>query len=405
MQLEPGIRLDATMRAAYRETLLASEVSGSAEPPNPYESGGPAFMDWLRSPPDLRRNACTVSRYLHARWRQQSRLSQEFPDLVDADASRYLAWAGSTAGVAVGIPASLAEPVMSPHPPVPMTTQGINVVSCDGGVAAFVGERIRHELGVPGEHVTDIRYPRDARGRTQVSSGLAADAVNDATVICLRPGLVADFDYDLGVLFRPGRIVIVAIVDSVWAPKDLTVACQIADEVWCWDSRTAQEIGEQCEVNAETLPFPAGTATHRRGDRNLVCWADLGEAGHSEALTERVSNYLHAERHAPGGLHVYLSDRRADPLTFETVWGLSELHEHLTVHRAAGWREAVADAHTLLSLGSGVGPVEAEALSAGVDLVTDVESAPRSGSPGVGRFGAAAVERLNVLRAKRAATS
>jgi hypothetical protein len=399
IELEPGVSLDAPMRATYREALLASEESGGREPPNPYESGAGAFMDWLRAPVDLRRNACTVSRYLHARWRDDN-LSHEFPDLVGGDAPRYLAWARGPQGVASGIPSSLAQSTMVPQPTVPVSARGINLVSSDGGLPAFVGERLTQELRRSGERVIDIGYPRAAEARIQVTSEAAAAGVNDVTIICLSPGLIAAFDYDVGVLFRPGRLVIVAIVDSVWSSGELAVATQIADEVWCWDASTANDIGNACEVHPHVLPFPSGPATERQGgDGDLVCWADLGERGHSQAVTERVLDYIQGGPSAPGGLHVYLSDWRADPLAFETLWGLSEVHQHLTVHRAANWREALDRGDALLSLGFGIGPVEAEALSAGKEVIGDAQSRSRFTLADGGAFRAAAVDRLAVLRA------
>jgi len=403
LELEPGVSLDPTMRSVYREALLASEESDAAEPPNPYELGAAAFLDWLRAPVDLRRNACTVSRYLKARWRHDN-LSREFPDLVGADASRYVAWAQGPDGVAAGIPRSLAQPMISPHPAVSVAEQGVNLVTSDVGLPAFVGERVAGELRSAGERVIEIAYPKAAAARTQVSSELAGGATNDVTVICLSPGSVPAFDYDLGVLFRPGRRVVVVMVDSVFSRHDLTVACQIADELWCWDARTAADLAQVCHVPAEILPFPVATAERQSSDGDLVCWADLDEPGHSEAVTERVLSYTRAQRRAPDGLHVHLSGWHSDPLTFETLWGLSQLHEHLTVHRAAGWREALERAHTLLTLGLGIGPVEAEALVAGIQLMPHVEAPPRFAARGADGFKAAAVDRLTVLRADRVVT-
>lgn len=295
---------------------------------------------------------------------------------------------------------------MAPYPLVTVTGRGINLVTSDGGLAAFVGERVAHELSSAGEHVAEIRYPRLAAARTQVSAQLAERADNDVTVICLNPGQVADFDYDVGVLFRPGRLVIVAIVDSVWSPRALSIAAQIADEVWCWDAHTANRITRECQVHGEALPFPIRTSERERTDGGLVCWADLGEPGHFDAVVARASTYVHAERRTHGTLHAYVSDWRADLLAFETLSGLAGSPERLVLHRAASWREALERADTILPLGSGIGPVEAEALSAGVDLVGDSEPFPplHAAAPR-GTFRAAAVERLMVLRAGRSAVS
>jgi hypothetical protein len=400
IELEPGVALDATMRGIYRDALLTCEGSGAAEPPTPYAQGAAAFIEWLRSPSDLRRNACTVSRYLQARWRQDD-LAARFPDLPGQDGPRYLAWARSAEGAAAGIPPSIAEPATEAPSPVAVAAQGVNVVASDGGVAGFVGESLVHQMRHIGEGIAEIRYPRAEAARAQVASRLADAAIGDVTIICLPLHSVAAFDYDLGVLFRPGRLIIVAVVDSVWSTHDLMRAGRIADEIWCWDTCTAAQMREVCDVNAEALPFPVGNGRGERTDGELACWADLGEPGHSDAVLRGVLNYLNAERHTYRSIHVYVSDWDADPVAFETLLGLSDSHALLSVQRVANWQEALENADSLLSLGSGIGPVEAQALGAGIDLVAHGQASPRKVGDQATSFRAAAVERLTALRASR----
>jgi hypothetical protein len=395
LEVEPGLTLDQTMRAIYREALLESETSRGPEPPNPYVSGE-AFIDWLRRPSDLRRNACMVSRYLQARWSRDD-LAPIFPDLPGHDATRYLAWARGPEGTASGIPGSLAEAAEAPIPPVPVTTRGVNVVLSDEGLSGFVGRSVARHLRLEGEHVAEIVYPRARAARVHVSSRVAAAAIGDVTIICLPAPLMAAFDYDLGVLFKDGRWVVTVAVDSIWSTHDLMGFDQIADEVWCWDVPTADRIREACGVHVEALPFPAGAPVRDVEDGGLVCWADLVEPGHSAAILEAVERYLQGSQFTSDRLHAHVSGWEADPVVAETLWGFAQFDKRVAVHRDSDWLDAFGTAHTVLSLGAGIGPVEAEALHAGLDVIT--ANGSRLCSRGrAARFGPLAADRLRALR-------
>lgn len=391
IELAPGICLDATMRAEYREALLSSERSGSPEPPNPLTHGRAPFLDWLRTPTDLRRNACIVTRYMHARWWREDSLARSFPNLVDEDADRYVAWARSPEGESSGFPALLTRTGHRPVRPVPVAARGVNVVMADRGLAAFLGRRLVEELRATGESVAGIIYPRAPQRRPDVSATAASTAINDVTVICLRAGIVADFDFDVGVLFRPDRHIVLALVDSVWSLDDFGAALQIAHEVWCWDQPTARRLQEAFGAHAEALPFPAAPVPTRGTGSAVVCWADLAESGHAQALLGRVRSYLAAgDPHLPP-LQLRVSSWSADPLTAETVWGLARTHRGISVQRADGWRETMSSAKAILSLGEGIGPVEAEALAAGIEVLPHPVETP------AGLFGAAAAGRLRTV--------
>jgi hypothetical protein len=401
LELAPDTPLDATMRALYREALLASEEQGTAEPPNPYAHGSTAFVEWLKAPSDQRRNARTISRYLQARWHTGA-LAVEFPDLVGGDAGRYLSWARSSEGATAGIPASLAEPTQAPCKPVPVTSLGVNIVAADGGLAEYVGQRLTDELRAAGEGVAYVSYPRAASERRGVVSLAGAVAVNDVTILCLRPGVVADFDYDLGVLFRPGRHIILALVDSAWSTDELAIAAKTVDEVWCWDSDTAAEVRRACELPAAALPFPVIAQSRASTEGDLVCWADLGEPGHGRALMDRVRSYVNSERGAGERLHIRLTEPSADRVTAETVWGLAESNDSLVVGHVAGWREALEGVGAVLSLGSSVGPFEAEARCAGIAVIpTDGGCHQEADVPSPAQFGEVASTRLASLPSRR----
>lgn len=407
IELQPGLALDARMRGIYREALLESEEAGTAEPPNPYTHGPAAFVDWLREPTDLRRNACTVTRYLQV-CRREDGLAHDFPDLPGDDAARYLAWARGPQGASAAIHPALTDSIVEPSLPVAVRTQGVNVVISDAGLAAFVGRRVLSELRAAGERVAAVPYPRMAGERTRVSSKAAEAAAHDVNVICLDAGSVLDFDYDLGVLFRPWRHVVVVLVDSVWSREALRTAMQVADEVWCWDEGTAEQIRQLCGTHAEVLAFPAEDLPGRKTGGELACFADLAQPGHADALMSSVAAYLDASDALTETLRVYLSGWYVDPLTAETVWGLARSHRCLAVQRADAWHEALANARAIVSLGTGDGPVEAQAMRAGVEVMRLTGGRPRRSEPhlrpGEGRgFGASAVDRLTVLRAGRSA--
>jgi hypothetical protein len=391
IHLQPGVPLDATMRAAYREALLKSERTGGAEPPNPFTHGPVEFLDWLTAPTDLRRNACLVSRYLQTRWRDDS-VARSFPNLVDADAERLVAWARSAEGAAEGVPMSLTRTSSTPVSAVTVAARGVNVVTSDGVLSDFLGQRILGELRATGERVALVTYPGAPERRIEVSSGAARAAVNDVTVICLRPGSLPDFHFDIGVLFRPGRHVIVALVDSVCSLDDLAAAMPMADEVWCWDERTARRVREACDAHTEVLAFPATSEFLAGTGTEFVCWADLADPGHSDALLNRVRRYLDANDESTKTLRVHVSSWDSDPATAETLWGLAQSHHHcLTVRRSEGWQQALAGAQAVLSLGDGIGPVEAQALAAGIDVLPHPPDQP------AGMFGAMAARRIGVL--------
>jgi hypothetical protein len=236
--------------------------------------------------------------------------------------------------------------------------------------------------------------------RTGVSSRLAQDAVGDVTVICVAAASVPAFDYDLGVLFRPDRHVIVAVVDSVWTSDHYTNLGQIVDEIWCWDGGTAERLRGVCDVHTENLPYPTGDTGPAHKGCELVCWADLNEPGHPDAVLSRVSSFV-GDQQQPRQLELYVSGWEANPPLFETLHGLGRSCEHLSVHRVTSWQEAIEHAGSLLPLGSGFGPVEAEALRVGVDLIHPGEPSLRDWTAETTSFGVAAVDRVALVRRSR----
>jgi hypothetical protein len=369
IELEPGLSLDSTMRAMYRDALITSEATGTPEPPTPYGSGRARFVAWLREPGDQRRNARVLSRYLLRRWRDEGRAAA-FPDLPGDDGLRFLTWARGREGVEAGIPARMSESTADPVETIDVTSESVNLVASDDGPAAVLGARIAEQLRVNGERVVEIAYPRDQSARALVSSSLAEAATGDVNFICLPAGLVPAFDYDLGILFRPGRRTILAVTDSLWSADSVVTAAALADEIWCWEERTAEQIRSLCDARVEVLSTPRGRVPREPGGDELVCWGDLGERGHADALLARVRRHLDAGPTDPAArLHVYLSSWDADRATYETLIALSRSDDRLAVSHAASWSDALQSARVLLALGGGGGPVEADARSVGIKVV------------------------------------
>jgi hypothetical protein len=397
IELQPGLPLDATMREIYGDALMTSERAGTPEPPNPYGSGSAAFVDWLRSPADVRRNACTISRYLHAHWQREDH-AREFPDLAGGDAARFLAWARGPLGLAAGVPKSLTTTVVQPTLPVPVSVCGVNLVLHDEGLAGELGECIARELCSIGESVTVLRYGGAAAARPAMSSEPARAAIHDVNILVLNLGDVPHFDYDLGVLFREGRAMVLVVVDSVLRPDEYRVAAQHADEVWCWDELTARRLAEESAARAKAVPIPGALAGDGGRGSDLVCWANLGQSGHSEAVLACVQDYLGNEDPQIEDLHVHVSGCDADLVARETLFGIAAIHECVHLYIGGTWREAVESAHTIVSLGSVVGPLEAAALRRGIRVVNSGHFVDDSQDRHVGAFGQEARRLLASLR-------
>ena len=88
--LTRDLPVDAAMRAAYREALMAAEAGVGAVPPDPFAPGElDAFLAWLRSPPTL----APLSRYLLHLRRERRDLRDAFPAAPGPDTQAYLHWA------------------------------------------------------------------------------------------------------------------------------------------------------------------------------------------------------------------------------------------------------------------------------------------------------------------------
>jgi hypothetical protein len=78
-----GLRLDRTMRRAYRDHVLRAEARDEPLPPSPFApDGGAGFEAWLREPADRRREAVVVPRYLVELRYEEPLLAQRVPDLL-----------------------------------------------------------------------------------------------------------------------------------------------------------------------------------------------------------------------------------------------------------------------------------------------------------------------------------
>lgn len=88
-KVESKSLLDAPMRKAYRDALIAAEANKSPEPPNPFTHGETVFTSWLAAPAWPGRY---VSRYLAAVHAARADLRAAFPRVPGEDEHSLLEW-------------------------------------------------------------------------------------------------------------------------------------------------------------------------------------------------------------------------------------------------------------------------------------------------------------------------
>ena len=101
-----GLAVDAPLRRAYRDGILAAERAGAPLPPDPFDAAAAATAHaWLREPA-----AGGVSRYLLALHAVRPDLKAAFPQVPGAGEPAYLEWAARKAAEAgqVEVPRSMA---------------------------------------------------------------------------------------------------------------------------------------------------------------------------------------------------------------------------------------------------------------------------------------------------------
>ncbi len=114
-----GALIEPWMRAEFRRALIASELEGAAEPPNPFSDGDEAFASWLdgRAREHLDAPAGSGSEELVRAMREGERLLERIGEL-DAARDEAIAWAQRVSAeleVLKGALAELeAEPALSP---------------------------------------------------------------------------------------------------------------------------------------------------------------------------------------------------------------------------------------------------------------------------------------------------
>lgn len=236
-----GRKLDPAMRRAYREALIAAEegVDSEPEPPSPFGTSG-AFEAWLREPPDLRRRALGISRYLLA-WRDELvELRARFADLPGADP-------GELAAAVLGLQADAAEDLFAssragaPAPPVDPDRLGFGVTLASDGATpqALDAHEALVAAGIPTLLVT-----YDAAQRHRNDAAAASGARYRTNLLFVAPDRMESFDYDTGVQFRPFRRQI-AVWSEHRAPPPAG-ALAMVDEVWALGDEAAAFLAEHC---------------------------------------------------------------------------------------------------------------------------------------------------------------
>jgi glycosyltransferase involved in cell wall biosynthesis/SAM-dependent methyltransferase len=135
-RLPGGIAIDARMRKLFRDELLEAERNGRTAPPDPFDPAVTAsFLEWLREPVGKGRKV-GVSRYAYALYSERPDLQREFPDVLRADAPRFIEWLHKHGQPQIGFPREL----------LPGGPRSATVISTGRGAAIRAGARTEKRL-------------------------------------------------------------------------------------------------------------------------------------------------------------------------------------------------------------------------------------------------------------------
>jgi hypothetical protein len=384
-----GLRLDRTMRRAYRDHVLRAEARDEPLPPSPFApDGGAGFEAWLREPADRRREAVVVPRYLVELRYEEPLLAQRVPDLLtngrtflrhvevhrDDVPERLRGPAGEPAAGALEGPFELVP--------------GVTLVGPRGqeGIAAQRAGRLEAALGAGGVPHGLVAWTGDpdARVRTGVEAG--AGAVHDVNLLAVEAPDLPDFDYDLGATLRSWRYLVAAWASAPSAPAT-GAALPFVDEIWAASPALAEALGAWTAKPVVWIPHPVEPPPRvPRADLGLPEGPLAGTAidltAPDAAPRAQAAAALAAARGAGAGALLVLLGARAQILEAERV--LAEAGPGVVVREAAGTAEAArllagCDAQLVLGPGIPLHPLVADVAAAGVPTVavrgTDADEA------------------------------
>ena len=276
-----GLKLDRLARRAYRRGILEAETGEGLEPPSPFDpDGGAAFLQWLKSPPDSRRSARVVSRYLAELHARDETVRKRFPDLVGEHAEPYLEWA-CTGGVREhGLRPELtarAAPRWR-RPENPARRAGVNFV-WPSGVGFGLGEAARLlRLGVAASGVDCVDIvPEEGRGGTYRSNDWVAErATCDVNLWAVNAAQLAAFFHEVGTMIGHDRYTI-----AYWwweverFPEHRFDTDALAHEIWVGTDFVRDAVGAGVDVPVVTIPIPVVAPRSRPLSRAVF---DLPEA-------------------------------------------------------------------------------------------------------------------------------
>lgn len=255
--LPSGIRLTPTMRRLYARELGRAEERDEAEPPNPFEDGEAAFLEWLNEPEHA--PAPGVTRFLGALHAERPAVRAAFPDVRWIDRERYLEWALTKGRIEERIP-----PELLPHPPETIAETADEAVPGGVNVAGYlraeagIGQAARHV--VHALEVADTPYSTFVYDKTRSRQSHAftesSSKTYDINIICVNADQLLSFGHDVGPDFFRGRHSV-----GIWwwevarFPEQFHGAFGIVGEVWVGSDFVRRAIAQETDKPVLTMPL------------------------------------------------------------------------------------------------------------------------------------------------------
>ncbi len=259
--LPSGLRIDACMRALYRQGREAGEI----EPPADAASEE-AFVTWLRQPaPD----APGISRYHYEIWRGRPDLQSSYPHVAGPDAKAFHHWVWTHGREQVPVPNALlppgpapapAAPSPDPEPGPPPRRLGANVVGylqAELGVAE-IARQLVGGLDAVGVAVHPVSLAVESS--RQQHHYIATDEITapfPVNVVCVNADMFPWFASAAGPRFFEGHHTV-----GVWwwelstIPPRFADAFRHVDEVWVGSRFIADALSAVAPVPVLRMPMP-----------------------------------------------------------------------------------------------------------------------------------------------------
>jgi glycosyltransferase involved in cell wall biosynthesis len=253
-----GMHLGRAIRRAYRRELVAQESEGRTPTlPDPFtKEGAEALVEFLQQP--AMQTTPKLSRYIFEVYRERSDLRSAFPDVLGADAERFIDWVRQDEGTGKQIPDELF-----PGRRAKALERGVNLygyVFAESGtgqigrsiVAALKAARISYAV-IPFVETVN-------RQQHQFASDAKERAIYDTNFICVNADQVPVFLEKMGKETLEGRYNI-----GVWAwevddmPEWMAKSAEVFDEVWGISKYTAEGLKRRVRVPIRAFPLPVVT--------------------------------------------------------------------------------------------------------------------------------------------------